>query len=106
MQIIVPHDKGQQEAIHRLDEAVDRLLTSQHSGVRISDGHKNWEGSTMNLSARIGTGFVNILVAAKLLVEDRQVVVDCDLPPFVRQFVPEDKIRTGVDTRIRELLES
>lgn len=106
MQIIVPHAKGQQEAIRRLDEAVDKMVAAKHPGIQISDAQKNWEGSTMNLSARIGAGFVNILVGAKAQVEDAQVIIDCDLPPFVKQFVPEEKIRTGVDTRVRELLES
>ncbi len=106
MRIIVPHDKGREEAVRRLDEAVDRMLASSYPGIKISDPQKSWEDATMNLSLRVGAGFVNVLVAARSQVEDSQVIIDCELPAIVKHFMPEEKIRAEVEARVRSLLDS
>jgi hypothetical protein len=104
MRIIVPHNKGREEAKRRIDEAIDRMLASSFPGLQLLDAQKNWEGSTLNLSLRVGAGFVNVPVTAQAQAEETQVVIDCDLPPIVKQFVPEEKIRADFETRIRGLL--
>lgn len=106
MQIIVPHDKGQQEAIRRIDQAAEQALRASYPGISITDPQKHWKDSTMNLSARIGAGFMNILVAVEAQARDSEVAVDFDLPPLVKQFLPEAKIRSEVETRLREILEA
>ena len=100
----MPNPLGQQQAITRLDAAVDKMLAATYQGIKITDPQKAWDGGTLNLSLRAGAGFLNILIVAKAVVDDKQVLIECELPSLVKQFMPEAKIHDEVEAKVKEVL--
>jgi hypothetical protein len=49
------------------------------------------------------SGFLNVPVKGLVEVEDRQVVLDIDLPAFLERFIPEQKVRAAVEDRMKGL---
>jgi hypothetical protein len=49
-------------------------------------------------------GYISVPLAGTIDVNDANVVVDMDLPPMVKTFVGEEKIRRLVETNVREML--
>ena len=52
-----------------------------------------------SLTARVG--FISVPISGTVVVDDVNVTVNCELPALVKQFIGEDKIRAGLDRRVR-----
>jgi len=106
MKVVVPHDKTVNEAIQIVDRSADHLFDYASGGVvELTDRKKGWEGPRMDFSLIARLGFVALPIAGVVLIDEISVTVDCELPPLVKMFVGEDKIRDGVEKKVRDLLE-
>lgn len=104
MTVIVAHHKTKQQAIESVDHGMDALYRNLFAGVQIVNPVKKWDGSTMTFSVTGKLGFIEVPLAGTATVDDRNVTIECDLPPLVKNFVGEDKIRAGLEQQVKGLL--
>lgn len=83
----------------RLDESVWTLL----EGVEAADPKKSWDGDTMSFSFTGKVGFISVPLAGTAAVDATDVTVTMDLPPMVKNFVGEEKVRSVIEQRLREV---
>ncbi|MGA2714068.1 MAG: hypothetical protein ABSG41_13255 [Bryobacteraceae bacterium] len=107
MTIIVPHRTTAEEAISIVDRSATTLFEgSGGSLVELVDRRKNWNGPVMDFSLTARVGFISVPIFGTVAVCDINVTVQCELPGIVKQFIGEDKIRAGIDRKIRGMLET
>jgi hypothetical protein len=88
-----------------MDRCLDHLLGGiGGSNVEILDKEKTWSGSSMRFSFTGKVGYISVPLTGTIEVEEANVIVDIDLPPVVKSFLGEDKIRRIVETNVREML--
>jgi hypothetical protein len=105
MTIVIPHQTTAEKAISIVADSGHSLFDAAAGPrVQLTDRKRTWNGPEMDFSATARVGFIAIPLAGKLMVDDTNVTVHFELPALVRQFVGEDRIRTGLDRRIRGLL--
>lgn len=96
MRIEQPHTLGQQEAIGRIDHLLDRLAEQPPGGVTISDAVKEWDGNRMTFSFTAAKGGFGTSIRGQLEVTDDRVVVDADLPVFLKAVLGEARIQQAI----------
>lgn len=105
MRVTVSHNKTVEQVKQRVDQGFDQLFTGLPiAAVQIVNQKREWNGQQMNFSFTAQSGFINVPLKGFVLVEDRQVTVDLDLPPFLEQFIPESKVKGAVETQVKGLL--
>jgi hypothetical protein len=105
MTVIIPHNKTKEEAIRLVDSQADHLFEVPGGGsVALSDHRKSWEGSAMDFSVTASAGFISLPISGRVNVDDTNVTVNVQLPALVSRFIGEDKIRAGVEGRVRGML--
>jgi hypothetical protein len=105
MTIIVPHHKTEREAIRIVDSAASDLFAGVAGGlIQISGQKKEWNGSTMTFSFTGQLGFISVPISGTIVVDSRNVTVNCELPAMVRNFIGEDKLGAGIEGKIKGLL--
>src|SRR5450759_4605036 len=72
MRIEQSHSLGQQEAIGRIDQFLERLVQEPPGGVTIKDAKKDWDGNRMNFSFTAAKGFFGTSVRGLMEVMDDQ----------------------------------
>ncbi len=102
MTIIIAHNTTPEKAI----EAIDRSLTRLFEGMQVTVQKKQWNGRTMEFAITTKLGFISLPVSGTIVVDDVNVTVYCELPGAVKKFIGEDKVRAGVEKRIRGLLKA
>jgi hypothetical protein len=106
MHIEHPHELGREEAIERIDDFLEGLMRRQPpGGITIKDPEKRWDGNTMAFSFTAAKGLFGTSIRGLLRVEDDRVVMETDLPPLVRGFVGEDRIRDAISRELGRLLD-
>lgn len=106
MKVIVPHHTTQQKAMAMVDKSVNDLFDMGSKSVTLVDQKRTWTGPRMDFSVTGKMGFISVPLSGNVLVDDVNVTIECELPAMVRNFIGEDKIRTGVEQRMRGLLSS
>ncbi len=105
MTVIIPHKKTEEEAIALVDSHADQLFEIPGGGaVELTDQRKNWNASTMDFSLTARLGFISLPISGAVLVDDINVTVQCELPALVSKFIGEDKVRAGIEGKIRGML--
>jgi len=104
MRVDVAHQLGKEAAIPVMDRCLDHLLGGLGSNIEILDKKTSWNGSNMRFSFTGRVGYISVPLAGTIGVDDANVVVEMDLPPVVKTFVGEEKIRRIVETNVREML--
>ena len=105
MTLIIPHHKTQQEAIATIDRGASDLFAGVAGGlVEIVDQKKEWNGSTMSFSFTGRMGFIEVPLSGTIMVDDRNVTVNCELPAMVKNFLGEDKVGSGIAEKMKGLL--
>src|SRR6185312_10258714 len=105
MRVDVTHQLGKEAAVPVMDRCLDHLLGGVGgSSIEILDKRKSWNGSSMRFSFTGKVGYISVPLAGTIDVNDANVIVDMDLPPVVKTFVGEEKIRRLVETNVREML--
>jgi hypothetical protein len=72
--------------------------------VQIANEQRSWNGDQMDFSFDATMGFMKIPVKGFVLVEEKQVTVDIDLPQFITNFIPEAKVKQGLESGVKGLL--
>lgn len=103
MKTVLPHRKTREEAAAIMEAQADKMFSMQGS-VTISDQRREWVGETLHVSCVAKYGFININIACKVLVDDACVVIETEVPAFVKTFVGEDKIEAGLRSKLGPLL--
>src|SRR3954454_20707383 len=105
MRVTVSHNESKQEVKNRISAGLDDVFRMAGSGmVQIANEQRSWSGDQMNFSFDAKMGFMNVPVKGFVLVEDRQVTVDIDLPQFITNFIPEAKMKQGLESGVKGLL--
>ncbi|HUS05183.1 MAG TPA: polyhydroxyalkanoic acid system family protein [Bryobacteraceae bacterium] len=107
MKITVSHNKGLKEAMRIVDQSSDDLFKGIPAGpIEIVDKQKSWNGSTMTFSVTGKMGFFKAPLSGTVLVTEKDVTIECELPGLLKRFMPEDKVKSNVEARVRGLLGS
>lgn len=105
MMVIVAHHTTAEKAIAEIDRGANSLFEgSTGATVQLTDQKKNWNGRVMSFSVTARAGFISVPLSGTVAVDDVNVTVQCELPGIVNKFVGEDKIRAGVEGKIRGIL--
>ncbi|HWF08154.1 MAG TPA: hypothetical protein VG297_06810 [Bryobacteraceae bacterium] len=106
MKVTVPHNTTVEEAIQIVDRSADGLFAGVVGGaVELADRKQQWNGPRMGFSLTARLGFIELPISGTVVIDDLNVTVNCDLPPLVTTFVGEDKIRAGVERKVRGMLQ-
>src|SRR4051794_7947824 len=104
MRVTVSHNKGVQGATKIVNDSAEQLLASATTGpVQITDVQRNWQGSDMDFSFNARMGFFGAPIKGKVLVTDKDVTVDVELPGMLKNLIPEEKVRQQMEGKIRGL---
>ena len=104
MKIIVPHRKTKQEAISIVDRTVTDVFGASFAGLEFVNPSKSWNGDTMTFSTTGKLGFLTLPISGTALVDDHNVTLDIELPGMLSKLIGEDKVRAGVEEKIKGLL--
>ena len=105
MRITVTHKKSKEEVVKIVDESADQLFRGMPgSPIQIVDYRKSWDGSLMHFSFTGKMGFLTAPLRGTVLVTERDVTVECELPALLKSFLAEQKIEESVKSRVRGLL--
>lgn len=105
MTIVVAHHSTQQAVKPVVDKGVDQLLAGAGGdSFRIIDQKKAWDGRVMTFSCTGQLGFISVPLAATVAVDDTNVTVESELPPMVKNFVGEERVRAIVEENLRKMV--
>jgi hypothetical protein len=105
MKVVVPHGSTQQAIVPVMDQALDHLFgAAGSSSIQILDQKKIWDGSVMIFSFTGKLGFIVMPLAGTLAVDTTDVTVEVELPPLLKTFVGEEKVRSIVDENVRRMI--
>jgi hypothetical protein len=105
MRVTVSHNKGLQGAMKLVNDSADQVIASAATGpVTITDITRRWEGPTMHFSFRGGFGAFNAPFKGYVQCAETEVTVEVELPAALKAFVPEEKMKTQLEGRVRGLL--
>ena len=105
MRVTVSHTKGKQEATRIIDQTTEDVVKGIVAGpVQITDQSRSWNGDTMNFGFTARMGPIAAPIRGTVAVAETEVVIDVELPGFLKSFLPEERIRSEVQTRVRGLL--
>ncbi|HVW11566.1 MAG TPA: hypothetical protein VHC90_23445 [Bryobacteraceae bacterium] len=105
MRVEVGHQLGKQGAIPVMDRCLDHILGGVGgSSIQILDKKQTWNDGQMQFSFTGRVGYISVPLAGTIDVSEANVIVNMDLPPVVKTFLGEEKIRRIVETNVREML--
>ena len=105
MRITVAHGKTKAEALKSVNEAADRALSAALPGpLQISAVNKAWSGDQLNFSLTASLMGMTAPIKGFILVTDRDITIDADLPPLLTRLFPEKNIEAAAEKKIRGLL--
>jgi hypothetical protein len=105
MRVTVTHDKGLQGAKKLVDDSADEIFKGAPGmPIQIVDQQKRWEGDTMHFSFTGKMGFFTAPLKGWVLVSEKDVTVEVELPGLLKQFMPDEKVRAQIESRVKGLL--
>jgi hypothetical protein len=105
MTVIVPHRTTVDAAMGIVDRSAYDLFEGVGGAqVELGDRKKGWKGPKMDFSLTAQAGFISVPISGTVVVDEVNVTVHCELPELVKKFVGEDKMRSGIERKMRGLL--
>jgi hypothetical protein len=105
MRVTVAHNKGLQGAKKLVDESATEVFKgASGSPVQITDQEKRWDGDIMHFSFTGKMGFFSAPMKGWVQVTEKDVTIECELPGILKKFMPEDKVKASIESRVRGLL--
>jgi hypothetical protein len=102
MRVTVSHNKGREEASRIVENTMDNLLAGEvPKPFRMTPVRKQWMGSTLNFQTAVAMGPLKLPIRGVVEAKETEVVIDIDLPPLLAKFIPEQKLKEAVESRIR-----
>lgn len=105
MKVVIAHGKTQDEAIVAVDKSANDLFDLGGGSVSLTDQKKTWAGPLMDFSLVARVGFIALPISGTVEVDEVNVTVEAELPSLVKTFVGADKIRLGVERKVRGMLQ-
>jgi hypothetical protein len=105
MTVTVPHRTTVEAAMGLVDRSTNDLFDGvAGKSVELVDRKTNWNGRRMDFSLTAQAGFISVPISGAVVVDEVNVTVHCELPELVKKFVGEDKMRGGIEQKMRGLL--
>jgi hypothetical protein len=105
MRIIIPNTKSVDEAKRIVEHSTEDLFRSAAGGiVQISDVEKTWNGNTMAFVFKASLAFFATPIQGTVAVTEKEVTIDVVIPEAFRRFLSEEKLKSGIESRVRGLL--
>jgi hypothetical protein len=105
MRIIIPNKKSIEETKRIVERSTEDIFRSAAGGlIQVSCVEKSWCGDTMSFSFKAGVAFLSTPILGTVAVTEKDVTIDVALPEAFRRFIPEDKLKSGIETRVRALI--
>jgi Putative polyhydroxyalkanoic acid system protein (PHA_gran_rgn) len=105
MRVTVSHTKTVPEVTKIVNDSVDQLLGNVAGApLKISNVQRAWHGNTMDFSFTGKMGFFSADVRGSVIVDEKNVTIDVELPGILKNFIPEEKVKAQVEGRVRGLL--
>lgn len=105
MTVVIPHHKTRLEAVGEVDKAATALFASVVNGpVQLAEQKKAWQGSVMTFSFVGKMGFVSVPFSGTAAVDDKNITIECELPGIIKNLIGEEKIRAGIEQKVKGLL--
>ncbi len=102
MRVTISHKKPKQEVIRIVDQNVNEMLRGLASGpVQIAEMERSWNGDVMSFAFKAKAGFLTVPISGSIQVTDTEVIIDVDLPAFITNILPEEKLRTSLEGKVR-----
>src|SRR5438309_7989459 len=100
MRVTVSHNKSVDEVKKSIDRGFDDIFKGLPvAAVQFVDEKRAWNGNNLDFSFNARAGFLNVPIKGFVLVEEKVVTIDIDLPSFLNQFIPEQKVKAAVETQ-------
>lgn len=88
-----------------IDRGFDDLFKGLPIGmVQMTDEQRNWSGNTLFFAFNARAGFMVLPIKGSMPVTDHEVIVEIDLPPMITSFIPEERLKVGLERQVRGLL--
>jgi hypothetical protein len=104
MIVTVPHNSTQEKVIATIDKSASDLLDMGSKSVLLVDQKRSWTGPRMDFSLVGKVGFISVPLSGHVLVDPVNVTIDMELPALAKNFIGEEKIRAGVEQKLRAIL--
>ena len=105
MRIIIPTSKSVDETKRIVERSTEDLFRSAAGGIlQITDSKKAWTGDTMTFGFNACIAFLAIPIEGTAAVTGKDVTIDIVIPESLRRFLSEDKLKAGIEGRVRGLL--
>jgi hypothetical protein len=105
MQVTVPHNKTQEDAVKLVDHSIDDLIRSIPAGtVKIYDPEKTWSGSTMSFSFKGRKGIFATTIHGTVAVTSKDITINAAIPGIVKNFVSEQAMSDAVAAKAKQIL--
>lgn len=105
MRVTVSHNKDPREVMANVDRGFDDMIRGLPLGpVQFVNEKRSWNGPRMDFSFNAKAGILNVPIKGFVLVEERQVTIDVDLPPLLSSLIPQRQLEAAVKSRAKGLL--
>ena len=105
MRVTVSHNKTKAEAIKAVNDAADKVLRQDLPGpLSVSNVERAWNGDQLDFRLTASLAGMTSGIKGFILVTDRDVTVDVDLPPLLTMLFPEKRIQAEAEKRVKGLL--
>lgn len=104
MRITVSHTKTKEEVRQIVDKSANDLFTMPIGAAQILDPQRRWEGDTMYFSFVGKQSIFKATISGNIEVRDKELVINLDLPGFLKNLIPEPQVRAAVEGKVRGLL--
>jgi len=103
--MIIPTTKPLDETKRIVERSTEDLFRSAAGGiVQISNVQKTWNGNTMAFVFTASLAFFTTPIEGTVAVSEKDVTIDVLIPDAFRRFISEDKLKAGIETRVKGLL--
>jgi hypothetical protein len=105
MRIIIPNTKSVDETKRIVERSTEDLFRSAAGGIiQMTNVQKSWTGNTMTFTFNASVAFFATPIEGTVAVTEKEVTIDVAIPEAIRKFLSEDKLKSGIESRVRGLL--
>ena len=105
MRVTVSHNKNPEDIRKHIDRGVQDIFKGLPIGpVQFTEQQHAWSGNTLNFSFNANAGFMSVPIKGFVLVEPKLLTIDVDLPSFLTNLIPEQKMKAAIEGQVKGLL--
>jgi hypothetical protein len=106
MRVTISHKKTRQQIVDLVEQNTNQLLQGLAAGapVQLANMQRRWNASKMDFAFDATAGFLRVPIRGFIEVTDTEVIIDADLPAFLTEMLPEEKMRASLESKAKGLL--